>query len=116
MSNTAVYVINGGYALVFAGLAVAVIRVCRTPRRPSEQERAAAAVARLGPLSGPGLTAEPEVPVPAAPDNRPGIHLADHDECELIWSMPAVDLDLEAGCALLWQAVRDEQHKQKGEQ
>lgn len=51
---------------------------------------------------------------PPAPDNVPGINLADHDECELLWSVPAHtprDPRLDAGCDRLLEAIRDEQHK-----
>ncbi|MDX3039396.1 hypothetical protein PV383_19760 [Streptomyces caniscabiei] len=40
---------------------------------------------------------------PAAPDNQPGTHLADLDECELIWATPSPDDDAD----WLRDAVRD---------
>jgi hypothetical protein len=48
---------------------------------------------------------------PPAPDNEQGTHLADHDECELIWSMRDFDPDLDAGCDRLRQAIRDQREK-----
>ena len=72
--------------------------------------------------------------VPCAPDNEAGVNLADHDECELILSLPdfglaaaAIDEGLDrlferlgpppaydpawdAGCERLWDAIRDSQH------
>ena len=74
----------------------------------------------------------PPARVPCAPDNEQGINLADHDECELILSLPeygltagAIDEDLtrlfeqsgappiadpswDAGLERLWDAVRDQ--------
>lgn len=49
---------------------------------------------------------------PTAADNKPGAHIADHDECELIWSMPAFDPDLDAGCDRLRQALRDHREEE----
>lgn len=46
--------------------------------------------------------------VPCAPDNAPGINLADADECALIYSLPAVDPAWDAGLERLWDAARDE--------
>lgn len=78
------------------------------------------------------------LPVPCAPDNEAGVNLGDHDECELILSLPefglaaaAIDEGLDrlferlgpppaddpvwdAGCERLWDAIRDE--RQKGDQ
>lgn len=54
--------------------------------------------------------------VPAAPDNERGVRLDWADECALIYAMPApksADPELEAGCARMWAAIRNEQ--QKGE-
>lgn len=51
-----------------------------------------------------------ETLTPAAPDNKPGINLADHDECELLWSVPAHtrrDPDLDAGCDRLLDAIHE---------
>jgi hypothetical protein len=64
-----------------------------------------------------GSTQQPETPplspqpVPAAPDNEPGIHLADHDECELLWAMNARN----PGPDRLWAAIRNEQQKGAGD-
>lgn len=41
--------------------------------------------------------------------------LAELDELELLYSLPAYDPALDAGCERLWDAVRDEQHNQKGD-
>lgn len=80
------------------GLVVAVLawQTRQALREPSQRARitAAAARARVG------------LP-PAAPDNEADVHLADHDECELIWSMPEYDPDLDAGCDRLRQAIRE---------
>jgi hypothetical protein len=51
-----------------------------------------------------------ETLTPAAPDNVPGINLADHDECELLWSVPAYTLrdpELDAGCDRLLNAIHE---------
>jgi hypothetical protein len=48
--------------------------------------------------------------IPAAPDNEPGTNLADHDECELLWSVPAHtprDPDFDAGCDRLLNAIHE---------
>lgn len=65
--------------------------------------------------------------VPCAPDNEAGVNLADHDECELILSLPdfglaaaAIDEGLDRLFERLgpppaydpvWDAIRDEQNK-----
>lgn len=92
--------IDIAYGLVFALLAVAVWRV-RRPRRPAEQERAAAARARTG-------------LVPPAEDNRPSLA----DECALIYSLPAYGTTDEPGqreafVERLLDAMREQQ---EGEQ
>jgi hypothetical protein len=62
-----------------------------------------------------GSTQQPETPslspqpVPAAPDNEPGVHLADLDECRLLWDMP----ERHPGLDRLKAAIRNQQ--QKGE-
>lgn len=48
--------------------------------------------------------------VPAAPDNRPGVDLADLDECELIWATPRPD---DAGFQRPWDAIT-EHRKENG--
>jgi hypothetical protein len=64
-----------------------------------------------------GTPAQPETPspgpqpVPAAPDNEPGIHLAHHDECELLWAMDARN----PGPDRLWAAIRNQQQKEAGD-
>lgn len=48
-----------------------------------------------------------ELPVPAAADNEAGTDCAAADECALIFSLPAYDPALDAGCERLWDAIRD---------
>lgn len=93
-----------GYASAFLLLAAVIWRTGRK-RRSSERERAAAAQARIErePCDYDGL-------LPPAPDNWPGTDPDVHDECELIWAMPARNPGLDR----LRQAIRDEQ--QKGDQ
>jgi len=50
------------------------------------------------------------------PDPRWGTDTALHDQCALIWDLPAHDPELEAGCDRLWAAIRDEQQNNKGDQ
>ena len=47
---------------------------------------------------------------------RWGTDTALHDQCALIWDLPAHDPELEAGCDRLWAAIRDEQQNNKGDQ
>jgi hypothetical protein len=47
-------------------------------------------------------------------DTEPGINLAVQDELQRLYDAPAYGEDIDADCARLWQAIRDEQ--QKGEQ
>lgn len=42
--------------------------------------------------------------------------LAEVDDLELLYSLPAYDPAWDAGCERLWDAVRDEQNHQKGDQ
>jgi hypothetical protein len=47
---------------------------------------------------------------PAAVDTRHGTNTADHDQCELLWDLPAYtppDPELEAGCDRLWDAITE---------
>ena len=45
---------------------------------------------------------------PAAPDNLPGVNLADHDECALIpHTTNQHEAEVAAGCDRLWDAIRD---------
>jgi hypothetical protein len=92
--NTA---IDAGYAAVFFALATAIWRARPTRRRPSEAERVAAARQRVG------ITSDP----------RWGTNTATQDACELIWDLPEYDPELDAGCARLRQAIRDEQNGDK---
>lgn len=46
----------------------------------------------------------------------PSTTRAELAELELLYALPAYDQALDAGCERLWDAVRDEQQKQKGEQ
>lgn len=96
--------ITAAYGLVYALLAIAVWRV-RRPRRPVEQDRAAAARAHTG------LT-------PPAEDNRPGLDDALADDCALIYSLPAYGTTDEPGqreafVERLLDAMREQQ---EGEQ
>lgn len=85
---------------VAVGLAVALYR--RERHRPSERDQLiAAAHTRAG------------LP-PAADDNQAGTDLVLHDECELIYGMPALDPAWDAGRERLWDAVRDN-HTTKGD-
>jgi hypothetical protein len=52
--------------------------------------------------------------VPPVVDTAPGINLAVQDELQRLYDAPAYGEDIDADCARLWQAIRDEQ--QKGEQ
>ncbi|MFF7130336.1 hypothetical protein [Streptomyces sp. NPDC008240] len=90
--------ISIAYGLVYGLLALAIWRV-RRPRRPALEARIAAARERTAPA-----------PTAAVRETEPGINLADHDACELLWSMPA----RHPGLDRLRQAIRDEQ--KKGEQ
>ena len=88
-------------ALVFAAwVVVAIWWTARSLRNAADVRDRIIADARTG-------------VTPPAPDNVPGINLADQDECELLWSVPAHtprDLEFDAGCARLLEAVRDEQN------
>lgn len=50
--------------------------------------------------------------VPPAADNWPGTSVAVQDACELIWSMPEFDPELDAGCDRLRGAI-DEHRKEQ---
>lgn len=95
--------VTAAYGLVYALLAIAVWRV-RRPRRPVEQDRAAAARARTG-------------LVPPAPDNAPGINTANADECTLIYSLPAYGTNYEpARDAFVERLLDAMREQQEGEQ
>lgn len=93
-----VTVIGIGYAVCVALLATGIWRVSR--RAPKQL----------------GTPARP-ASLSAVLDTEPGINLALHDECELLFAMPAYTVDTPgpdlAGLDRLLRAVRDEQ---KGEQ
>ena len=87
--------INIAYGIAILLLVIAIWRNRPGRRRPSEQERAAAARKRTA------LAAAPVI------ETEPGINLADQDACELLLDDP----EFAARCDRLWQAIRDEQQK-----
>lgn len=81
------------WILWVAVVAVLAWQVRRAIREPLERDRIIAEASA-------GIT-------PAAADNRAGADAALLDECELIYSRPRFDLDLNAGCDRLWDAILD---------
>ncbi|MDX2954552.1 hypothetical protein [Streptomyces caniscabiei] len=76
--------------LAAVGAGCCFLQLRRAVRESRGRDRTADARARVG------------LP-PAAADNLPGTHLADLDECELIWATPGPDDDAD----WLRDAVRD---------
>ncbi|MGW2937638.1 hypothetical protein ACWDA7_38835 [Streptomyces sp. NPDC001156] len=95
---------------------IAAVFVLAIPVFLWQIRRAAAAVARV--QADLDVVLAEQLPRAARPriDTRPGINLADLDECERIWSMPAyLDPGLAAGLDQLRAAVRDEQQQEGGQ-
>jgi hypothetical protein len=88
-------ILGAGYAAVLFAFATVIWRRWPKRRRPSEAERVAAARARVG------LAADP----------RWGTDAASQNACELIWDLPEYEPELDAGCARLLKAIRDEQQQ-----
>lgn len=88
--------------LAFVGAVFCAMQVYRALREPMERDRIVAeARARTG------------LP-PAAPDNTPGVNLADHDECALILhTTNQHEAQLAAGCARLWDAIHEARTEEK---
>ena len=86
---------------VFAG-AVVCWRVGRVLQRSLHRGRTADVGARTG------------LP-PAAPDNQPGVNLADHDECALILNATnELEAQLAAGLDRLLDAIHEHRKEQEG--
>lgn len=75
MSVSTVYAI---VVLAAVGAGFCLLQLRRAVRESRDRDRTNDARARVG------------LP-PAAADNQPGTHLADLDECELIWATPRPD-------------------------
>jgi hypothetical protein len=86
-------VIDIGYGAVMLLLAVALWRLDRKNQRRMAARQAAFIRSTLPPGK-------------AVRETEPGFNLADQDECELIWAMPAY-----TGADRLRDAIRDQQTK-----
>ena len=87
------------FLIVVALVAAFVVLAWLVDRYRTEDARVTRIFAET--LTTPGST-------PAAPDNVPGINLADHDACELLLDDP----EFAARCERLWADIRNQQ---KGE-
>lgn len=101
---SAAALIDLGIYVVLALAAVALFRLCFTPR-PSARRMAW------------DFATEKWVRLPSGAAPGPGQmtagQIAEADPLELLYLAPAFDAELDAGCARMWDAIRDEQ--QKGE-